>query len=51
VSASYSEGLRTTMRSLCEKYGVAYGYYGGNDGEAEIVEERFAGAEQLQLEL
>ena len=39
------------MRSLCDKYGVAYGYYGGNDGEAEIVEERFAGAEQLQLEL
>jgi hypothetical protein len=28
-----------------------YGYYGGSDGEAEIVEERFAGAEQLQLEL
>jgi DNA repair photolyase len=51
VSAAYSEALRTTMRSLCEKYGVAYGYYGRNDGEAEIVEERFAGAEQLQLEL
>ncbi|MGE5733365.1 MAG: SPL family radical SAM protein [Gemmatimonas sp.] len=52
VSTTYSEGLRTTMRALCEKYGVAYGSYrGAPEGQAEIVEERFAGAEQLQLEI
>jgi DNA repair photolyase len=52
VSAAYSEGLRTTMRALCEKHGVSYGHYGGTaNGQAEIVEERFAGAEQLQLDI
>src|SRR5689334_3254728 len=31
VSATYAERLRTTMRALCDRYGVAYGYYGGVD--------------------
>lgn len=52
VSETYSDGLRTTMRSLCEKYGVVYGSYrGAPEGQAEIVEERFAGSEQLQLDI
>jgi DNA repair photolyase len=52
VSAAYSDGLRTTMRALCEKYGVAYGYYGrAPDGAPEIIETRFAGSEQLELEV
>ena len=52
VSAAYSDGLKATIRALCEKYGVAYGSYGSApDGQAEIVEERFAGAEQLELEI
>ena len=38
------------MRALCEKYGVAYGYY-GRVAEAEAIEEKFAGAEQLELSL
>jgi DNA repair photolyase len=48
VSATYAERLRTTMRALCDRYGIAYGYYGGVD-EAEAIEEKFAGAEQLEL--
>jgi len=36
------------MRGLCEKYGVAYGYY-GRGAEEEAIEEKFAGAEQLEL--
>jgi DNA repair photolyase len=52
VSTAYSDGLRTTMRALCEKYGVAYGYYGrAPDGAPEIIETRFAGSEQLELEV
>jgi DNA repair photolyase len=54
VSESYSERLSQTMRSLCEKHGVAYGRYGrsvGNeDVEAELIAQRFAG-EQLALDL
>ena len=38
------------MRGLCERYGVAYGYY-GRGAEAEAIEEKFAGTEQLELSL
>jgi DNA repair photolyase len=52
VSAAYSDALRITMRSLCEKHGVAYGYYGrAPDDAPEIIERRFAGSEQLELEV
>jgi len=37
------------MRALCEKHGVAYGRYGR--AEAELVEDRFAGSEQLSFEV
>lgn len=52
VSAEYTQRLRDTMRGLCERYGVAYGY-GGRSGDrtAEAIEEKFAGSEQLSLEL
>jgi len=48
VSETYANGLRQRMRALCEKYGVAYGYY-GRGAEAEAIEEKFAGGEQLEL--
>jgi hypothetical protein len=52
VSAAYSDALRLTMRALCDKYDVAYGYYGrAPDGAPEIIETRFAGSEQLELEV
>jgi DNA repair photolyase len=53
VSATYSERLRKRMASICEKYGVPYGRWGAADkeDEAELVATRFAGAEQLEMEL
>ncbi len=54
VSESYSSALSATMRALCEKYDVAYGFYGrAPDGPrtGELIASRFAGAEQLELEL
>ncbi len=54
VSAAYSEALSATMRALCEKYDVAYGFYGrAPDGPrtGELIASRFAGVEQLELEL
>jgi len=52
VSESYSERLRATMRALCEKHGVVYGHNGRSSVvEAELVEERFAGSEQLTFQL
>jgi hypothetical protein len=36
------------MRALCERYGIAYGHY-GRVAEAEAIEEKFAGANQLEL--
>jgi DNA repair photolyase len=48
VSATYADGLREKMRALCERYGVAYGYY-GRGAEAEAIEEKFAGATQLDF--
>jgi DNA repair photolyase len=48
VSATYADGLREKMRALCERYGVAYGYY-GRGAEAEAIEEKFAGAAQLDF--
>ncbi len=47
VSSTYADGLRRRMRAICETYGVAYGYNGGS--EAEAIEEKFAGTEQLGL--
>jgi DNA repair photolyase len=48
VSATYADGLREKMRALCERYGVAYGYY-GRGAEAEAIEEKFAGTAQLDF--
>ena len=54
VSSNYSTALGETMRALCEKYDVAYGFYGrAPDGPrtGELIASRFAGAEQLELAL
>ncbi len=52
VSASYSEHLRETIRAICEKYGVPYGYGGRSPYVApELVEARFAGSEQLTFDV
>jgi DNA repair photolyase len=54
VSAAYSERLRKQMADLCGKYGVPYGRWGAadaRDAEAELVEQRFAGSEQFELEV
>jgi DNA repair photolyase len=54
VSAAYSQGLKARMAELCAKYGVPYGRWGAadeRDAEAELVAARFAGVEQLELEL
>jgi DNA repair photolyase len=54
VSETYSEALKTQMRALCEKYGVPYGRHGATEAredESQVIEERFAGSEQLAFEL
>jgi len=52
VSEQYAELLRRRMRTLCEKYAIAYGSYDREPkGQQEIVEARLAGAEQLTFEL
>jgi DNA repair photolyase len=56
VSAAYSERLKQRMRSICERHGVPYGRYSAANGDgkgadAELIEERFAGSEQLAFEL
>ena len=61
VSATYSEQLREKMRSICERHGMMYGRFSAANGqansesaqpaEAELIEERFAGSEQLGFEL
>ncbi len=53
VSEDYRTRLSETMRALCEKHGVVYGRYGRSPDsarvEAELVAQRFAGSEQLDL--
>jgi DNA repair photolyase len=52
VSAQYSESLRTKMRAICERYGVAYGHNGRSEQDEvydEVTAQRFAG-EQLSFE-
>lgn len=49
VSEEYTERLRSTMRELCEKYGVVYGSYGRVTEAA--AEARYTGEEQTELPL
>jgi hypothetical protein len=49
VSDEYTQGLRATMRGLCEQYGVVYGSYGRVTEAA--AEARYAGDEQTELPL
>src|SRR5205085_3206115 len=53
VSMTYSERLKTRMRALCDKHGVAYGWNGGEeeDASSELVEGRFAGSERLACDV
>jgi hypothetical protein len=52
VSRAYSERLSKQMRELCAKYGISTGHYGrAPDSAPELVEQRFAGSEQLELEM
>jgi len=52
VSRAYSERLSKQMRELCAKYGITTGHYGrAPDSAPEVIEQRFAGAEQLELEI
>ncbi|HEX3865110.1 MAG TPA: radical SAM protein, partial [Gemmatimonadaceae bacterium] len=55
VSEEYRTRLSETMRSLCGKHGVAYGRFGRAPDSAkvedELVAQRFAGCEQLDLPL
>ncbi len=54
VSATYSDQLKQRMRAICERHGVPYGLFSAANGpsaEAELIEERFAGSEQLGFEL
>ena len=52
VSRAYSERLSKQMRALCAKYGITTGHYDrAPDSAPEVIEQRFAGAEQLELEM
>jgi DNA repair photolyase len=54
VSASYTVRLREQMAELCGKYGVPYGRWGATEernDEADAIEERFAGGEQMAFEM
>jgi len=57
VSATYSERLKQRMRSICERHSVPYGRFSAANGrsrdeaQAELIEARFAGSEQLDFEL
>jgi DNA repair photolyase len=54
VSAGYSEALRIQMSEICAKYGIPYGRWGAADereDESELVMARFAGEDQLGLDL
>jgi len=53
VSESYSTTLKERIRALCEQHGVPYGHNGRSEHAeeySEVAAQRFAGAEQLQLE-
>ena len=53
VSSTYSDHLRKRMSALCEKHGVPYGRWGAADereDQSQLVEERFAGSDQLAFE-
>lgn len=52
VSATYSDRLRKRISQLCEQYGVPYGRYGAaeeREDQSQVIEERFAGEEQLSF--
>jgi DNA repair photolyase len=54
VSETYSERLKKRMRELCDTHGVRYGRHGAaeaREDESQLVEERFAGSDQLAFEL
>jgi len=54
VSATYSERLKKRVREICERHGVPYGRFGAaedREDESQLLEERFAGPEQLAFEL
>ena len=55
TSAQYSTRLKVRMKELCDRYGVPFGHHGRSgkteDSAAQVVAQRFAGADQLDFEL